>query len=315
MGKTHAKKLARHPLAELAAVADANPRAAEAVARELAPNANIFADGHAMIRDGGLDVLYVALPPCAHSGEVEAAAAKGVHVFMEKPLALDSARASAMVAAIEKAGVTSQVGFHMRFLKSVQAMKAMLEDGSAGRPLLFNARYWVNMEGNDWWRRREGSGGQVLEQIIHMYDLALHWMGRPETVRGVSAKLARQGDATHTIEDTSVGVVRFASGALASITGSNNAVRMHFFGDVHMVCENAVFNYTSTGQHWVVPDKAVICNPDGAVLHAFTEDADPYQLETDDFLSAIRAGRPARTPARHGLEAMLVAEQVRDGVL
>jgi len=311
-GRTHAKKLAGHPMAEWVAVADINPAAAEA-ALEFAPGARVYTDGFSMIKDAGLDALYVAIPPCGHTGEVEAAAAKGIHLLLEKPLALDSARASAMVEAVEKAGVTSQVGFHMRFLKSVQAMKKMLVDGSAGRPLLFSSRYWVNMEGNEWWRRRDGSGGQVVEQIIHMYDLALHWMGRPEAVNGVASKLTRQAAADYTIEDTSVGLLRFPGGALATLTGSNCAVHMHFIGDFQMVCENATFVYTNSGQHWVTPDKALIYNPDGTVRHAFTEDGDPYRLETDDFLSAIREGRPALTPARHGLEAMLVTEKVRDG--
>jgi len=311
-GKTHAKILAGHPLAELVAVADIKPGAAEAAAREFAPGAKVYTDGYSMIKEAGLDVMYAVIPPYGHTGEIEAAAAKGIHLFMEKPIALDSARASAMVAAVEKAGVKSQVGFHMRFYKSVQAMKAMLEDGSAGRPTLFSARYWVNMEGPDWWRDRGRSGGQVVEQVIHIYDLALHWLGRPEAVNGVVTNVVRPVVPSYTIEDTSLGLMRFPGGALAAITGSNNAVPMHFFGEFHMVCEKATFIYASTGQHWKASDQASIYYHDGSARH-FTEDGNPYLSETDQFLAAVRDDKPTLSPARHGLDALRACEQVRDG--
>ena len=314
MGKNHAQRLARHPLAELVAMADTDTEKAGAIVREVAPQARFHATGHEMLAAEKLDALYVALPPFAHAGEVEAAAAKGLHVFLEKPLAISSARAQTMVTAIERAGVVSQVGFHLRFLKSVTALKKAIDEGAAGRPTLFSGRYWTRMDGSDWWRDRGRSGGQALEQIIHMYDLAMFLFGPLAEAQGVAANLTHLNRADYTIEDTSLGVARFRNGALAVVTGSNCAVDMHFFGDFRVVCEHLTLDHVCAGQTWVAPDRATFYRSNGQV-ETLVEDGDPYGAETDDFLAAIRGKRPALTPVRQGLEAMRVAEKVRDGNL
>ena len=68
-------------------------------------------------------------------------AEKGIHIFNEKPIALNLERGQSMVDAIEKAGVHSQVGYHMRFGKAVRRVRELMETGVAGRPTLFSANY------------------------------------------------------------------------------------------------------------------------------------------------------------------------------
>ena len=62
----------------------------------------------------------ICLPPYGHSDEVEAAAARGVHLLMEKPIALTSEHAWRMVETSEKAGIKTQVGFMFRFGEAVE---------------------------------------------------------------------------------------------------------------------------------------------------------------------------------------------------
>ena len=256
-----------------------------------------------------LDAVYVCIPPFAHRDEVELACGLGVHVFLEKPIAPGSAQAARMVAAIETAGVRSQVGFHMRFRKSVRALKQRIDSGEAGPPTLFTGRYWVNMDGAPWWRDRARSGGQVFEQAIHLYDLARHLCGDVATVQGLQRNLCHQGRPDYTIEDTSVGTLQFRNGALGVITGSNCAIRDHFIGDFRLVCGTLTCDYSSTGQPWVTPDSARIHR--AGTVEVLTEDEDPYLLETRDFIAAIREDRPAATPAREGLEAIRMVEAAR----
>jgi len=136
-----------------------------------------------------------------------------------------------MVEAIEKAGVVSQVGFHMRFRASVSKLKQILDEGSAGRTTMFTGRFWCNMLGKDWWQRKDGSGGQIYEQLIHIYDLALHLLGQPDSVCGFMDNLTHTHVEGYTIEDTSIGTIRFADGSLATITGSNSALGWDTNGD------------------------------------------------------------------------------------
>src|SRR3989304_3382006 len=70
-----------------------------------AGSAPVFSDHREMFNQVGLDLVLITLPPYAHSDEVDVAAGRGVHVFIEKPVALTSEQAWRMVAAAERAGI------------------------------------------------------------------------------------------------------------------------------------------------------------------------------------------------------------------
>jgi len=304
----HAKALRQIPQVELAAVADTDGARRTAFAAQYQIQAS-FASFPAMLDAARLDAIYFCIPPFAHDGEVERAAARGLNLFLEKPIALNAAHAARMVAAIEGANVKSQVGFHFRFLKSVRRIRQLLESGEAGRPTLFSGRYWTNMDGAPWWRDRNQSGGQVFEQVIHIYDLARHLCGDVEVAQGVLRNLCHQNRADYSIEDTSIGTLQFKNGALGVITGSNCAVPIHFFGDFRLVCEKMTLDYSCTGQNWVTPDAARLYRSNGDI-EALVEDEDPYLLESKDFIAAIRENRATATPARAGLEAIQLIETI-----
>jgi len=311
MGQQHGKRLAAMDRVRVAAICDTRPEGATALKESLKCDAVLYEDFDRMIAGTALDVLYVCLPPFAHDGQVEKAAAKGIHVFLEKPIALTAAQAERMVAAIEKAGVVSQVGFHMRFRKGVQRLKQLLDSGQAGKPTLFDGRYWCNMLGGAWWRDIKGSGGQIYEQVIHVYDLASYFLGAPVTAAGFMGNLCHGGMKDYTIEDTSVGSVLFGTGAMASIAASNCALPDHFAGDWRVVCEKAILEYRSTGD-WRIKDESTVYThgPDGMKREDIVEDGDPYGEEDAEFVQAVRSGGKTRTPARHGLDAIRLVSAV-----
>ncbi len=308
MAGVHAGALAKIGDAEVVAVCGrTRDRAAAFIARQGLGAAHPYGDVAAMLDAERLDALYLCIPPAAHAGEVELATARGLHLFLEKPITISAERAETMVTAIERAGVKSQVGFHLRFRRSVRRLRQMLADGTAGRPTLFSGRYWTNMDGSLWWRDRAQSGGQAFEQAIHLYDLALHLFGPAQAATGMADNLCHRHQADYTIEDTSIGMFRHGNGALGVVTASNCAVPMHFFGDFRAVCANAVLDYRSTGQAWVEPDRAVLQTGEKG-REEWIEDDDPYLRENQDFIAAIREDRATLTPARDGLAAIRLVE-------
>src|SRR5437879_6101885 len=111
----HATILAALENVELAAFCDIEGSCAQQFATKYAGGRPpVFTDYHEMFQKVELDVVYVCLPPFAHSDEVERAAERGIHVFIEKPIALDLKTAERMVSATERAGVKTQVGFMLR---------------------------------------------------------------------------------------------------------------------------------------------------------------------------------------------------------
>lgn len=272
-------------------------------------NATCFDNGLSLIESGLVDAIYFCIPPHAHRGEVEAAADRGLHVFLEKPIALSSGQARSMVEAISNAGVLSQVGFMMRFSSAALRLKALLDAGDWGRPTLFTGRFWVNFEGSDWWRDRTRSGGQIFEQVIHLYDLATFFCGELSSAHGLLANLCHQDIQDYTIEDTSVGVLQFKNGALATITGSNNAVPMHFFADYRMVCERGTLDYRCFGQPWVQSDEATFFPATGQP-ETVIQTADCILEENLHFLDCIQNQRQSSCPAAAGLASIELVERI-----
>jgi predicted dehydrogenase len=264
-----------------------------------------------MLATTPLDALYVCLPPFAHSGQTERAAERGIHLFLEKPIAADVAQAEAMVGAIERAGVISQVGYHLRFRRAIVRLKELIDGGQAGRPTLFEGRFWCNFGGPSWWADISKSGGQAFEQLIHLYDLALYLLGSPDQASGYLANLLHSADPAYTIEDTSAGLVRFRNGSLATITGSNCAVPNAFFSDFRAVFERATLDYRSTGD-WRTHDQATLYRHNGSNVEReeVTEDGDVYADETAAFLATIRGDRPPIAPAREGLNGIRLVSAV-----
>lgn len=306
----HAKNLRRLAGVEVTAVAASTLAGAEEFIRQHElRSATPFAGGADLIARAGLDALVVCMPPFAHQGEVEAAVAKGLHLFLEKPIALNRARAQSMVDAIERAGVVSQVGFMMRFGRAARFLKQKLDSAAAGRPTLFTGRFWVNMEGAPWWRDASRSGGQVFEQIIHFYDLARYFCGDVAEASGYLANLLHRDTPDYGIEDTSAGLLRFQNGALGVITGSNCAVPMHFIADYRVVCEHGTLEVQCSGQPWVTPDQARWLPVHGDP-ETFPDDNDKFIDEMAHFVEAVRQGTPTLCPAREGLTAIELVEAI-----
>jgi predicted dehydrogenase len=307
MGKTHATRLSTIKGVSVDAICSLPIDQAQAVnAGVLGGKAQAFGSFQKMVDSVPLDALYVCLPPFAHDGQVEYAAQKGLHLFLEKPIALTPERAAAQVKAIEKAGVMSQVGYHMRFAKGVVQLKKMLDNGQAGAPSLFTAAYLCNALHGTWWRNPKKSGGQILEQIIHLYDMAIYLLGEPKTACGFAGNLQHQDVADYQVEDTSASIIQFKSGAIATIAGSNAAVPTRWDSPFRVVCQKVVAEFrdlhdvllTKTGGR-----RAEDCWKTGKMPETteLKEPVDCYLEEDKYFIKMLQGKAPPIAPAREGL--------------
>ncbi|RPI31172.1 MAG: gfo/Idh/MocA family oxidoreductase [Chloroflexota bacterium] len=293
---------------DLVAFCDCNEEKAQAYSQQYCRGeANIYTDHHDLLDREELDLLVVTLPPYGHSDEVELAAQRGVHLLMEKPIALTSEHAWRMVAAVEAAGIKTQAGFMFRFGEAVEQLKVYLQSGEAGRPGLMSARYFCNSLHAPWWRSREKSGGQLVEQVIHMVDLMRYLLGEPTSVYSRQENLFHQSMPDYTIEDVSVSVFGFQSGAMGVIYATNGAIPNRWINDYRFVAERLTAEFT---------------NANSATFH-FTagQAAEPQVIagqrnvhlcELQDLIHAIHEGGETRTPLREGarsLDAALAARR------
>ena len=267
-----------------------------------ADRAPVFTDHREMFEQVTLDAVVITLPPCAHTDQVALAAERGIHVFIEKPIALTSAQAWSMVRVAEDNDIVTQVGFMFRFGEAVERLKGMITSGETGPVGLMSARYFCNSLHADWWQQRDKSGGQLVEQAIHMVDLMRYLMGEAVTVYSRQENLFHRDLPDYTIEDVSATVFGFESGALGVLYATNGAIPDRWISDYRVVARhltaefadanNATFTFTSRL---------------GAPAETVAGKQDVYLREMQDFLSAVRTGGEARTSMREGARSLDLA--------
>ncbi|HEY0867053.1 MAG TPA: Gfo/Idh/MocA family oxidoreductase [Fimbriimonas sp.] len=270
-------------------------------------SAAAYDDFERMLDERKIEALYVCLPPDAHHGQVEKAAERGIHLFLEKPVALTTKQAESQVAAIEKAGVVSLVGHHLRFSDPVVRLREMVARGEAGQPTLFQAAWLCNALHSPWWSKVERSGGQLVEQAIHLYDLAYHLFGKPMVVSAHLDNLCHDRIEGYTVEDTSASLIRFENGAIATVSASNCAVPTQWRGTWRAVFGNTtVESDGSKATLWHTGKSAEYFFSTNQQVRSedVTGSADVYLEQSRHFLAAVRGEIESLTPARQGLEVL-----------
>jgi len=183
-----------------------------------------YTDYERMLSAENLDLLIVALPPSAHEGQVENAARAGVHLLVEKPIALTQSRADSMVQAARAAGIVAACGFMYRFGDAVKRWDAAAAAGETGRVGMFIGQFHCNALHADWWRDRALSGGQMVEQLIHMVDLARHHLGEPQSVYARASNFFHREVDRYDSDDTSAIVLGFDDGRIGILNATNGAI-------------------------------------------------------------------------------------------
>jgi predicted dehydrogenase/nucleoside-diphosphate-sugar epimerase len=164
--------LAGHDRIEVVALVDRDI----ARARDLAQAYKVpryHSDALALGKDE-IDGVVLATPPAHHAAATLAMVEQGIHVFVEKPMAIGTADAEAMVDAADKAGVVLAVGLYRRLLPVSRLLRGMLDSEMLGRPL------WVDIEegGEYSWElatlsvlsRAGGGGGVLIDLGTHLLD-------------------------------------------------------------------------------------------------------------------------------------------------
>jgi predicted dehydrogenase len=181
----HVRTLLAMDGVEVAAVADP----ALDRAKELADQAGAAAyPNHMELLDGErLDAVYICVPPFAHGAPELAVIDAGLPLFVEKPVAIDQETAAAIAARLERRPLVTCTGYHWRWLDIFDRAAELLAD----RPARLVQCFWLDkVPPPRWWLRRDGSGGQVIEQTTHVLDTARGLAGEVTEVHAFGARAA-----------------------------------------------------------------------------------------------------------------------------
>lgn len=149
MGAVHIKNLYANEHVRLAAICDTN----EALAKQQAEQYGTayYTDGTTMLEQEPLDVLYICIPPFCHGDLEEQAAARGIHLMVEKPLGLDIESVRHKAKVIAESGIIAASGYCLRYLDTVAIAKDYLKDKRIG---MVRAHYITTPVPTPWWRKR-----------------------------------------------------------------------------------------------------------------------------------------------------------------
>jgi UDP-N-acetyl-2-amino-2-deoxyglucuronate dehydrogenase len=233
VGRIHADVLRDLPGSRFAGCVGRDPDKTAAFAREFGVPA--FASVEEMARSG-VEAVVVCTPHPLHADAAVRAAGAGMHVLVEKPLAASLADCDRMLAAAEANRVVLATVSQRRFFEPCQRIRRAIDEGRIGTPILgtvtmLGCRREAYYRSDPWRGSWGGEGGGVLvNQAPHQLDLLLWFLGPVEEVYGTWANL---NHPYIEVDDTAAAVVRFRSGALATILVTNS-LDPALFGKVHV---------------------------------------------------------------------------------
>ncbi|HVE28834.1 MAG TPA: Gfo/Idh/MocA family oxidoreductase [Mycobacteriales bacterium] len=265
--------------ARVVGVADPVPAAAGRLAADCGAAAYPHAD--ALLDAETVDAAYVCVPPFAHGAPERAVLARRLPLFVEKPLAADRATAAELVPLVRAAGVVTGTGYHWRCLDTVQKAAELL----AAAPARLVTGAWLDtVPPPPWWPRRDRSGGQVVEQLTHVLDLARVLVGEVDAVWGAAS---RAPDSPGDADDATAIAARFASGAVGTFTASSLLPGKR---------RASLETVSAGGLRLELSEQELVVERPGAEPEVLTPAVDGHEAVDREFLEAV-AGQRSSTRA------------------
>ena len=247
----------------------------------------VYPDLDRMLDDARLDVAYVCVPPFRAVAIGERLVERGIPFLTEKPLAADDAAGPVrLAAAIERAGLVVAVGYHLRALDILPAVRERL---AARPPALVVGRWLGGTPTPAWWSRADQGGGQLIEQATHLYDLARHLVGEATVVCAASTRDPDGAGPGVDVADDTAATLRFARGALGSFANTRRVASE----SVEVVFASRGLMTTMWKGERSQGDWHVRFEDDGSREERHAE-RDPYETQAAAFLDAVEATEPAR---------------------
>jgi myo-inositol 2-dehydrogenase / D-chiro-inositol 1-dehydrogenase len=315
MGQLHAQYLAKRvPDATLVAIADVDLDRAKAVAGSLDVEHG-FASLTELLAAVEVDAVAIASPRRTHASTIIEAARAGKHIFCEKPLANTIEEIDAASAAVEKAGVALQVGFHRRFDPSFRHVRETVWRGELGDVRI------VHSISRDpvWGEPSRLPEDLLLETTIHDFDMVRHGSGSEIAevhARGIAASEAGRLEGVIVSLKLASGAVATIDNHVASAYGYDQ--RLEVFGTQAVASVSNITSHTATvlgaqGALTAPPtpffaeryEAAYIaelsaftrCVTDGTTPVVGASDARAAQLAAEAALESLRTGEPV-SPSR-----------------
>lgn len=290
----HLTALDRLDRTQLVAVVSGREETARAVAEPRGAEAYPLADLARMLESERPDVAFVAVPPAHAVGVLEQLVERGIPFLTEKPLAATDSDGPARIAAAVKArGLVTAVGYHLRGLAALAEVRAHL---AASPAQLLTARWLSETPPPAWWRDETSGGGQVVEQATHFYDLARSLVGEATVVGAASIQEVPFVPAGVDLVDATAAVLQFESGAIGNFSNSRRLASSAVV-EVELACADLLITIRKLPAAQTTWE---VVFDDGRSIRTIPPGRDPYEVQAEAFLDAVKAGDPSLVLSSYG---------------
>jgi len=300
----------------LVACADVSRERAEALACRAPGSPQALADWRALVDRPDVDVVVVATPHNVLAEVALAAVSAGKHVLVEKPAARRASELDPVIAAAQRAGVLAHVGFNHRYHPALQKAKALAAEGAVGDLTYLRGRYGhggrLGYE-KEWRAQAELSGGgELVDQGVHLIDLARWFLGDFERVQG----MARTYFWDMPVEDNGFLLLETVRGQVAFLHASwtewKNLFSLEIFGRLGKLEVTGLGGSYGTERLAYYRMRPELGPPETTMWEYPMADAS-WGAEFAEFTEDIRRGRQPAASLADARAALLIVERIYEG--
>lgn len=292
--------------------ADLELSRAEKIAAE-APGCGATTDSMIAAQHPEVDAVVIATINRDLAPLTLAAVRAGKHVLVEKPAARNAQELEPVLEAAERAGVTVQVGFNHRYHPAMRKAREIIDAGDIGPLMFLRGRYGhgARVGYDKEWRGdpEKSGGGELLDQGVHLIDLARWYMGEFPCVQGHAATYFWDMP----VDDNGFVSLRTESNQTAwlhvSCTEWKNLFSLEIYGRTGKLAIDGLggsYGVERIAWYRMLPQMG----PPETTIWEYPGEDHSWKLELADFQEAIRSSKPTGPGLRDALEALSIVERV-----
>lgn len=271
---SHLENLATMEGVEIAGLCDVSQANLEKAQKRFGGRA--YRDHGDMLVTEKPDAVYVCIPPFAHAGQELDVLAAGAALFVEKPVTLDLEKGRRIAVEIERRHAVACCGYHWRYADGADRARETLKPEQIVQVL---GRWLGGIWMAPWWKNKEQSGGQIVEQVTHLFDLSRYLAGEISEVTAYATSGQVRDVEGYTLDDASVVNVRYASGAVGNF--AQTCILSRGLGaDLTLIGRDLALQYTTNSLKVTRPES----------IAEYPARAQALSLEDQAFVAAVRSG-------------------------
>ena len=321
MGLSQQSMVNVHPQLRLIAVCDSSGYVLDVLSKYT--GVKTYTDYNRMLAEEQLDCVFVATPSRFHAESVNAALARNLHVFCEKPFALDPVIGYGLAETAERKNLVNQVGYHYRFVATFNETKKLLDRNIIGELHHVRAEAYgpvvLRPKGATWRSQKSEGGGCLFDYSCHAIDLLNYLVGRPLAVSGTVLNSIFSND----VDDEIYSTFQFSKGLHGQLATNwsdesfrKMSLKLSFWGangriNVDRQELQVYIRSVQTGEPgfeagWNVRYTTELTKPVWFYVRG-----EEYSAQIDHFVQCIKSGSAAISNFRSASDTSLVAKAMR----